>query len=116
MTDRNPTPGEVAAMPNGDALAAMLAAAIGALALGVLVILNEAGIFSAPALYAPAGGLSGRATMTMIGWLGAWGVLHARWRRRQVAAAPVFTWIVVLIAIAVFMTFPPVWGLLPSNP
>ncbi len=102
----------VAQQPNGGALAAVLAAGIGAFALGVFVILNEAGIFSAPALYGPAGGLSGRSTFAVVAWLGAWGILHARWRQRDVSASPVLTWVLVLVGLGVAMTFPPVWGLL----
>jgi hypothetical protein len=49
-----------AVMPNGATLAAVLAAGIGAFAMGVFVIANEAGIYAAPSLYGPAGGLSGR--------------------------------------------------------
>jgi hypothetical protein len=42
---------------NGPALAAYLAAAIGSFAMGLIVILNEAGIYAAPSLYGPAGGV-----------------------------------------------------------
>jgi hypothetical protein len=110
--NRDPMHDNVVAVANGGALAAVLAAAMGGFVLGLLVVLNEAGVFAAPALYTPAGGLSGRATFAVIAWLAAWGVLHARWRKRQVAAARVFTWALVLVALAVTMTFPPVWGLL----
>jgi hypothetical protein len=99
-------------MPNGGALAAVLAAGIGAFAMGVFVIANEAGIYAAPSLYGPTGGLSGRATFAVVTWLVAWGVLHARWRNRDVAPAGVFAWSLVLIALGVVMSFPPVWGLL----
>ena len=98
--------------PNGGALAAVLAAGIGALAMGLFVIANEAGIFAAPSLYGPAGGLSGRSTFAVIVWLVAWGVLHARWRNQDVAPGRVFAWAVALITLGVVMSFPPVWGLL----
>lgn len=97
---------------NGVALAAVLAAGIGAFALGLLVILNEAGIYAAPSLYGPTGGLSGRSTFAVVAWLVAWGILHARWRDRDVAANRVLTWAIVLVGLGVVMTFPPVWGLL----
>ena len=97
---------------NGGALAAVLAAGIGAFAMGLFVILNEAKLFVAPSLYAPAGGLSGRSTFAVIAWLIAWAVLHARWRTREVAAGKVFAWTLVLVALAAVMTFPPLWGLL----
>lgn len=102
------TPG----LTNGAAMAAVLASAIGSFAMGTFVLLNEAGLFGSPALYAPAGGVTGRTTFATTVWLMAWGVLHARWRSREVAPGPVFTWALVLIAAAVLATFPPMWGLL----
>jgi hypothetical protein len=97
---------------NGAALAAFLGAGIGAFATGVFVILNEAGILTAPALYAPAGGLSGRTTFAVVLWLTAWGLLHSRWKRRQVDARRVFAATLVLIGLGILATFPPVWTLL----
>ncbi len=97
---------------NGSALAAVLAAGIGAAAMGLAVLLNEAGIFAAPSLYAPAGGLSGRAAIAVIAWLIAWGLLHRRWKGREVAVQRVFVWTLALVGFAVLATFPPVWGLL----
>lgn len=99
---------------NGAALAALLSAGIGALAMGVFVIANEAGIYAAPSLFGPAGGLSGRAAFAVIAWVVAWGVLHARWQDRDVNAARVFAWSLVLTALGIVAVFPPVWGLLGS--
>jgi hypothetical protein len=93
-------------------MAAVLGAGIGSSAMGVIVLLNEAGLFAAPALYGPAGGVTGRTTFATIAWLIAWGVLHARWRSREVASGSVFTWTLVLVVFAIVATFPPVWGLL----
>jgi hypothetical protein len=100
------------AVANGAAMAAVLGAGIGSFAIGVFVLLNEAGLFRAPTLYGPAGGVSGRTAFGTIVWLLAWGVLHARWKPREVAPGPVFTWTIVLVALALIATFPPVWGLL----
>ena len=97
---------------NGAAMAAVLGGGIGAFSMGAFVLLNEAGLFTAPALYGPAGGVTGRTTFATVVWLLAWGVLHARWRSREVAHGPVFTWTVVLVVLAILATFPPVWGLL----
>jgi hypothetical protein len=96
---------------NGAAMAAVLGAGIGSFAMGAFVLANEAGIYTAPALYGPAGGLSGRSTFAVAVWLVAWAVLHARWRGGAVAAGPVFVWTLVLIATAAVALFPPVWGL-----
>jgi hypothetical protein len=102
----------VLASANGAAMAAALASAIGSLAVGAFVVMSEAGLFAAPALYGPAGGVSGRTTFAAIVWLSAWAVLHARWRSRHVEPGPVFTWTVFLVGLAVVATFPPLWGLL----
>ncbi len=99
-------------MPNGAALASFLGAGIGAFAMGMLVLLNEAGIFAAPALYAPAGGVSGRTTFAVAVWLMAWGLLHHRWKARQVEPTRVYATALGLIGLGVLATFPPVWGLL----
>lgn len=98
---------------NGAALAAFLAAGIGAFAMGFVVILNEAGLFAAPALYAPAGGVSGRTTIAAAVWLGAWGTLHHRWKGRDIAATRRIDAVtLLLICLGLLLTFPPVWTLL----
>ena len=97
---------------NGAAMAAVFAAGIGSLAMGMFVLANEAGIFTAPSLYGPAGGLSGRSTLAVVVWLVAWGAMHMRWQGRAVASGPVMTWTLILIAIAVVAMFPPLWALL----
>ena len=97
---------------NGAALAAFLAAGIGAFAMGLVVILNEVGLFAVPALYAPAGGVSGRTTLTAVIWLVGWAVLHHRWKRRRVEPRRVHAVTLALILLGVLLTFPPVWGLL----
>jgi hypothetical protein len=100
------------AVANGAAMAAVLGAGIGSFAMGAFVLLNEAGLFAAPALYGPAGGVTGRTTFATIVWLLAWGVLHARWNSREVAPGRVFTWTLVLVVLAILGTFPPLWALL----
>lgn len=99
------------AASNGANMAALLGAAIGAFAVGFWVILSEAGIFAAPTLYGPAGGVSGRTTFGVISWLIAWGVLHARWKERRVEPGRVFTWSLLLIVVGLVLTFPPFWEL-----
>jgi hypothetical protein len=93
-------------------VASILAAGIGAFAMGLVVLLNEAGLFAAPALYAPAGGVTGRTTLAALVWLAAWAVLHARWRRRQITApGRLFVVTLALVAAGVLGTFPPFWAL-----
>ena len=96
---------------NGAALAAILAGGIGAFAMGLVVILNEAGLFAAPSLYAPAGGVSGRTTIAVAIWLIAWAVLHSRWKSRQVEDRPVHAATLALIALGIVLCLPPVWKL-----
>ncbi len=104
--------GRSEATPNGAALAAFLAAGIGAFATGLIVILNEAGLYAAPTLYGPAGGVSGRTALATVIWLIAWVVLHRRWKNREVAARGVYTLTLTLIGVGIVLSFPPVWKLL----
>ena len=97
---------------NGSAMAAFLGGGIGAFAMGAVVLLNEAGLFAAPTLYAPAGGVSGRTTLATIVWLMAWAVLHHRWKGREIAPGRIGAVTLILIAVGVLGTFPPVWALL----
>ena len=96
---------------NGAAMAAILSAGIGAFAVGFVVILNEAGLFTAPALYPPAGGVSGRTTIAAAIWLLTWLILHARWRTRQMESRRVNLTTLALVLGGIILTFPPVWRL-----
>ena len=97
---------------NGAALAAILAAGIGSFAMGLFVILNSAGLFSAPSLYGPSGGVTGRTTLTIVSWLIIWAVLHNRWKDRHVEPRRVHALTFILIVLGIVLTFPPVWTLL----
>ena len=109
--DVAPEPAVNTGAPDGAAMAAILASGVGAFAMGLFVILHEAGVFSAPSLYAPAGALSGRSTFAVVVWLGAWGLLHARWRGRHVGSGRLFAITLALVALGVVGTYPPVWSL-----
>ena len=98
--------------PNGAALAAFMAAGVGAFAVGLVVILNETGLFAAPALYPPAGGVSGRTTLATAIWLVAWAVLHRRWKHRQLEGRRVHALTLGLTLLGVVLCLPPVWHLL----
>jgi hypothetical protein len=106
------TEGATGPVPNGAALAAVLAAGIGALAVGLVVILDQAGVFAVPALYEPAGGVSGRMTLAAVIWLVTWGVLHVRWKDREIDARPLRRLALVSIGVGILLTLPPVWRLL----
>jgi hypothetical protein len=107
-----PTEVQAQAPTNGAGWAAFLAAGIGAFATGLIVVLNEAGLLAVPALYPPAGGVSGRTTLAVLVWLVAWAVLHMRWRGRSLAPGRLVTVISILIALGILGTFPPLWSLL----
>ena len=96
---------------NGSALAAFLAAGIGAFAIGFFVILNEAGLFTAPTLYGPAGGVSGRTTSAAVVWLIAWLVLHNRWSTKQLEPGRVYLTTLILTSIGAVLSFPPILAL-----
>jgi hypothetical protein len=96
---------------NGALWAAILASGIGGFAVGLVVILNEAGIFAAPTLYGPAGGVSGRTTIAAVIWLFSWLVLHRRWRNRDVEGRRITGISLVLVLLGLLGTFPPVWAL-----
>ncbi|MGE0862446.1 MAG: hypothetical protein AB7P34_00985 [Vicinamibacterales bacterium] len=96
---------------NGAAMAAYLGAGIGAFAMGAFCVLNESGVFAAPALYGPAGGLSGRAAFACAVWLAAWLIVHSGWRDRHVAPSPVWLTTLILTALGLLGTFPPFWSL-----
>ena len=100
---------------NGAAMAAFLASGIGAFAMGFFVILNETGLFAAPALHGGAGGVSGRTTFAAAVWLIAWGALHRRFRNREMEPRPVYAATLGLVLVGVLLCFPPVWGLLTGG-
>jgi hypothetical protein len=97
---------------NGAAMASTLAAGIGAFSIGLFVVLNEAGLFAAPALYGPAGGVTGRTAFATLVWLTAWGVLHLRWRAREIPPGRVLGLTLALIVVGILATFPPLWVVL----
>jgi hypothetical protein len=100
-------------LPNGPGVAAFLAAGVGAFAMGLIIVLGELGVLSVPAIYAPAGGVTGRTTLAMAVWLITWAVLHARWRHRQMESGRIVGIVLLLTALGILGTFPPVWALIP---
>ena len=110
-----PATAQRAGLANGPAMAAFLAAGAGTFLMGLFVILNEAGVYTAPSLYGPAGGVSGRTTFGTIAWLIVWGTLHARWKSRSVESSRVLPLTLALIALGLVMMFPPVWGLVSGE-
>jgi hypothetical protein len=97
-----------AAMDNGPAAAALLAAGIGSAALGIIIPLAEAilPLRSALNLWNPVGPLSGKSLFAVVVWLVAWAILHARWKGRDVDFGKAWTFTLVLVAVGFVGSFP----------
>jgi hypothetical protein len=91
--------------------AAFVAAGIGSVVLGIFVVLNE----TSPAINSflrwvgPVGPLSGKVGLSVIAFVVSWVGLHFAFRDRAVKLTTMFTISLVLIAIGVALTFPPVF-------
>jgi hypothetical protein len=96
------------ARTNGSGAAAILAAGVGAMALGVLAVAGDqsAAVKSWMVFYKPTGPLSGVTTTAILIWLGCWGVLEWRWGKRSVAVGWVCVVALVLLGVGVLLTFP----------
>lgn len=96
---------------NGAAMAALLAGGIGTFTLGLIVILNAMGLLQVPALYSPAGGVTGRTTLAVVIWLACWIILHYRWKEKHLESKTIYWLSCILIGMSLLLTFPPVWNL-----
>lgn len=96
-------------LPNGPGAAAVLSAGIGAFALAVLAVAGDksAAIKQSLNFYHPTGPLSGVTTLAILIWIAAWAILDWRWRKRNVAIAPITTTALVLLVLSLLLTFPP---------
>ncbi len=94
--------------PEGPISAAIIAAGVGALALGILTTLAEASTSVADALEwsERVGPLSGKTILAVVVWLAAWGVLYAVYRNRRLETRTALIIALVLIALGVLGTFP----------
>lgn len=99
--------------PNGAAAAAIVAAGIGALALGLAVVLSDASLAAKAwfTFHEPVGPLGGKTTVAAAVYVIAWLVLHLRWRNRVVDAGRTLTATLCLLALALVLTFPPFYTL-----
>jgi len=94
--------------PNGEAAAALLAAGIGCLALGVVTTVAAASTAFANSikLVNAVGPLSGKTTIAVVVWLLAWVGLHFAFRRQQVDFTRVFVIALILVGLGLVGTFP----------
>ncbi|HET8684232.1 MAG TPA: hypothetical protein VFM54_20510 [Micromonosporaceae bacterium] len=94
--------------PEGPVSAAILAAGVGSLALGLFTTLAEAskGFKDWLQWSDPVGPLSGKTTLAVIVWLVSWVGLHIWLRGRTYETRRALTIALVLIALGVLGTFP----------
>lgn len=107
-------PNAIGNPPNGPVGAAILSAAIGCCALGLLAVVGDGYPTAAHWLifYLPTGPLSGVTTTAILVWLVAWFILARRWRSKTVAIGKVNTLAFVLLGLSLLLTFPPFVDLL----
>jgi hypothetical protein len=79
--------------------------------MGLVSLLNAAGMLPVPTLYAPAGGVTGRTTLAVLIWLIAWAVLHSQWKDRDMETGRAHTVTIVLTLLGILFAFPPLWAL-----
>jgi hypothetical protein len=103
--------------PEGPVAAAILAAGIGCLALGILTTLSEAsaGFSDLLNFYSAVGPLSGKTIVAVVVWLLSWGILHAMYRTKQIESRKALTASLVLIGLGVVGTFPLFFQLFASE-
>jgi len=96
---------------NGPALAAIVAAGLGVLVLGLCTLLAEVSTATNNALnwWPPAGPLVGKTGVAVIAWLVTWAALHLAWRRREVSFRVWWAVALGLILIGFLLTFPPIF-------
>jgi len=94
--------------PEGPVAAAIIAAGVGALSLGILTTTAEAStsIKDFLSFYDPVGPLSGKTIGAVAIWLVAWVVLHMMYRDKGVGSRTALTSALVLIGLGVVGTFP----------
>jgi hypothetical protein len=103
--------------PNGPVVAAMLAAGVGTLVLGILTTLAEAseGVHEFLEFSERVGPLSGKVTLAVAAFLVTWGGLHLSLRTRELEWKPAITATVALLAAGFVLTFPPFFQLFESD-
>lgn len=94
--------------PEGPISAAILAAGLGILAMGVVTTLSAASTTVADALnwYDRVGPLSGKTIIAVLVWLVAWAVLHVALRHKAYESNRALIISLVLIGLGVIGTFP----------
>ena len=102
---------------NGKGAAAIMAAALGSLALGIFSLAGDASPAAAAFfdIWMPTGPLSGVTDLAIAVWLVSWLVLARRWAARDVSLKRVNTVAAMMVAAALLLTFPPVMDLVQGR-
>lgn len=120
MTDQNGIESIPATKPSGPAAAAIVAAGIGSLVLGLMVDLAE---FSSDAgkfldfaknygLGSGVGPLSGKVIVAVLAYIISWAILFYMWRGKEINVRKAFLATIVLVGLGFALTFPPIFELL----
>ena len=98
-------------LPNGPAAAAILTAGVGSAVIGLMTTgaVISAGLKSALNWWSPAGPLTGKTGAGVIAWLVSWIILHTLWKDEDVALVRVLVVTLMLLALGLLLTFPPVF-------
>ncbi len=96
---------------NRPAAAAMIAAGIGGLMIGILTTGSTIsdGLKSALNFWPPAGSLTGKTIIALIVWLISWAALNTSWMDEDYDLRKAFLITLVLLALGLILTFPPVF-------
>lgn len=106
--------------PSGPPAAAIVAAGIGSLVLGLMVSLSEFSVdvknfldFSKNyGLGTGVGPLSGKVIVAVLAYAVSWAVLFYMWRGREINVRKAFLATIVLVGLGFALTFPPIFLLL----
>jgi len=95
--------------------AAFIASGIGATVLGIMIVLTEmpsgAGLKTALTFVQSVGPLSGKTGVAVIAFALSWVLLHYVFKKRAVTLTVSFVITVVLVALGVLLSYPPVFDL-----
>ena len=91
--------------------ASMIASGIGSLVLGIAIVLSEvnADIKTFLTWNSGVGPLSGKTGVAVIAFVLSWVILHYAFQRRAISLTTSFIVTVVLVALGLLLTFPPVF-------
>jgi hypothetical protein len=104
-------------LPNGPGAAAILAAGVGSLAIGVFAFAADVSPYlkNAFSFWSPSGPLSGVSFSAVFVWLIVWLLLARRWAAREVDLMRANVAAFVMLIAGLLLTFPPFMDLLQGK-